>query len=141
MKIRVIEKGDLETLGPLLRASYGMDDFSPQDELEAFDEARPKAWFVLTDPDPKGFIRYVPLAENLYVGELYAVPGPARAARLRRLLEHFLAHPACRGRRGCGWMFSSPIPTSIACCPKFRTQRPRPSPFIRLRLPYIPSHP
>ena len=90
MKIRVIGKNDLETLEPLLRASYGMDDFSLEDELAAFDEARPKDWFVLTDPDPKGFIRYFPLAEDLYIGELYAVPGPARAARLRRLLEHFL---------------------------------------------------
>lgn len=79
-------------LEPLLRASYGADDFSLEDELEAFEETKPEDWFVLTDPDPKGFIRCFPLAENLYLGELYAVPGPARAARLRRLLEHFLSH-------------------------------------------------
>lgn len=90
MTVRAVEKEDLKALGPLFRASFGRDDFDFQDELEAFDETRPKDWFVLTDPDPKGFIRYFPLAENLYVGELYAVPGPARAARLRRLLEHFL---------------------------------------------------
>ena len=92
MTVRVIEKADLETLEPLLRASYGADDFSLQDELEAFDDTKPEDWFILSDPDPQGFIRSFPLAESLYFGELYAVPGPARVARLRRLLEHFLAH-------------------------------------------------
>ena len=91
MTVRAIKKGDLRALEPLLRASYGADDFSLEDELEAFEEAKPKDWFVLIDPEPKGLIRYFPLSENLYFGELYVVPGPARAARLRRLLEHFLA--------------------------------------------------
>lgn len=91
MTVRTIKKGDLRALGPLLRASYGADDFSLQDELDAFEKTKPKDWFVLTDPEPEGFIRSFPLAENLYFGELYAVSGPARAARLRRLLEHFLS--------------------------------------------------
>ncbi len=91
MTVCMIEKAALVALEPLLRASYGADDFSLEDELAAFDKMRPRDWFVLTDPDPKGFIRYFPLADDLYLGELYAFPGPARAARLRRLLEHFLA--------------------------------------------------
>lgn len=90
-EVRPVRKADLTALEPLLRASFGRDDFELQDELETFDETR-EDWFVLLEPTPQGFIRYFLVTENVYVGELFAVPGPERAERLRRLLGHFLAH-------------------------------------------------
>lgn len=90
MSVRVLQKADLEALEPLLRASYGADDFSLKDELEAFDELKPKDWFVWANPEPQGFVRYFPLAEGLFSGELYAAPGAERATG--QLLKHFLTH-------------------------------------------------
>lgn len=90
--IRPITTADLITLEPLLRASFGRDDFELQDELEAFADLKPRDWFVLLDGHPQGFIRHFPLDENLRAGELYVVPGPERARRLEQLLLHFLRH-------------------------------------------------
>ena len=90
--IRAITATDLITLEPLLRASFGRDDFALHDELEAFTELAPKDWFALFDRQPQGFIRYFPLAEDLYYGELYVIPSPVRAQQLEKLLHHFLHH-------------------------------------------------
>ena len=90
--IRAVTATDLVMLEPLLRASYGQDDFELEDELEAFAASSPKDWFVLFDGSPQGFIRHFSVDENLYVGELYVVPGPERTGRLEHLLRHFAQH-------------------------------------------------
>lgn len=90
--IRTVTAGDLIALEPLLHASFGRDDFELEDEISAFAATNPRDWFVLYDGLPQGFIRYFPTNENLYVGELYAVPGPERAGRLEHLLRHFVRH-------------------------------------------------
>ncbi len=90
--IRAITAADLVTLEPLLRASFGRDDFKLSDELEAVAERQPQDWFALYSDRPGGFIRYFPLNKNLYMGELYVVPGPERTGRLERLLRHFIQH-------------------------------------------------
>ena len=89
--VRAVTTADLITLEPLLRASYGRDDFELEDE-EAFAASSPRDWFVLFDGSPQGFIRYFPLDDNLYIGELYVVPGSGRAGRLEHLLRHFAQH-------------------------------------------------
>lgn len=89
-EIRTLRKADLGALEPLLRASFGSDDFDLQDELDTFDETR-EDWFVLLT-GPRGLIRYFSLAEGLFIGELYAAPGPERTTALEELLKHFLAH-------------------------------------------------
>jgi len=90
--IRNVTAGDLITLEPLLRASFGRDDFELEDEISAFAATDTHDWFVLFDNAPQGFVRYFPTNENLYVGELYAVLSPERAGRLEHLLRHFVQH-------------------------------------------------
>ncbi len=90
MTVRVLRKADLEALEPLLRASFGQDDFDLQDELDTFDETR-EDWFILL-PAPRGFIRYFPLAEDLFICELYVAPGAERTTAPEELLKHFLTH-------------------------------------------------
>lgn len=90
--IRAITISDLAALEPLLRASFGRGDFDTQDEFEVFAETQPKNWFALSDGEPQGFIRSFPLTQDLVLCELYVPPGPERAARLTRLLEHFRRH-------------------------------------------------
>lgn len=90
--IRTITAADLVMLEPLLRTSYGRDDFELQDELEAFAASSPRDWFVLFDGSPQGFIRHFPVDDKLRSGELHVVPGPERARRLEHLLRHFAQH-------------------------------------------------
>ena len=90
--IRTVTAADLVRLEPLLRASFGRDDFELGDELGAFAEHSPPDWFALYDGLPQGFIRYFQADENLYLGELYVVPGPERARQLEHLLRHFAHH-------------------------------------------------
>ncbi len=90
--IRAITAADLTGLEPLLRASFGRDDFALSDELEAFAERQPGDWFALYSDQPGGFVRYFSLDKNLYIGELYVVPGPERTGRLERLLRHLVRH-------------------------------------------------
>lgn len=90
--IRNVTAGDLITLEPLLRASFGRYDFELEEEISAFAATDPHDWFVLFDGSPQGFVRSFPVDENLYVGELYTVPGPERAGRLEHLLRHVVQH-------------------------------------------------
>lgn len=91
-EIRVVTSADLTALEPLLRASFGRDDFEPQDELEVFAEHPPPDWFALYDGPPRGFIRHFRVDEILYLGELYVVPSPERRVQLEHLLRHFVRH-------------------------------------------------
>lgn len=90
--IRAITAADLIGLEPLLRASFGRDDFELSDELEVFAERQPGDWFALYSDRPQGFVRYFPLDKNIYTGELYVVPGSERTGQLERLVRHFIQH-------------------------------------------------
>lgn len=59
MNVKRIEKSNLVLIEPLLKESYGSDDFSIQDELDYFVHEEPCFWFYLEDKEhkPLGFIR------------------------------------------------------------------------------------
>jgi ribosomal protein S18 acetylase RimI-like enzyme len=81
-----ITKDDLHTLEPLLRASFGRDDFDLADELAYFPDPAPNGWFwVRADGEALGFLRHYEAGNNVRVAELY----PLETNALRLLLEHF----------------------------------------------------
>ena len=45
MNISIIARADLMTLEPLLRLSYGEEDFSIVDEFDYFPDPAPADWF------------------------------------------------------------------------------------------------
>ncbi len=89
MKIRQITRSDLQTLEPLLLASYGNSEFALADEYEYFPEPAPDDWFWLEDAGIAiGFLRYFPSGGNLNVAEIYA----SHESVIEILLEHFKRH-------------------------------------------------
>ncbi len=89
MEIRPFARADLQTLEPLLLASYGNSEFALADEFEYFPEPAPNDWFWLEDAGTAiGFLRCFPSGKDLNVAEIYA----SSEAALEMLLEHFKSH-------------------------------------------------
>ena len=89
MRIHPIARADLQTLEPLLLASYGNSEFSLADELEYFPEPAPNDWFWLENAGTAiGFLRYFPSVKDLNVAEIYA----SNSGAIEILLEHFKRH-------------------------------------------------
>ncbi len=91
MSVHLITRADLETLEPLLLASYGSSEFTLADELEYFPEPAPTDWFWLEEAGKAlGFLRYFPSGNNLNIAELFAPDENT----IRILLKHFKTHHA-----------------------------------------------
>jgi GNAT superfamily N-acetyltransferase len=89
MEIHRITRTDLQTLEPLLLASYGNSEFALADEYEYFPEPAPNDWFWLEDAEIAiGFLRYFPAGKDLNVIEIYA----SNSGAIEILLEHFKSH-------------------------------------------------
>lgn len=89
MQVRLITRANLETLEPLLMASFGSSEFALADELEYFPEPAPTDWFWLEDAGKAlGFLRHFPSGNNLNIAELFAPDENT----IRILFEHFKNH-------------------------------------------------